>query len=76
MRYIVVDDKNRPMSFDGDQFYYVGSFKTTSKRKTFPFPLKSYSKPDALILIDEHTHYREQRGWSETKLYIMPILTV
>ncbi len=75
MKYIVVSqENNRPMAFEDGQFCYVPSFKTSSKRVKFPFPLVAYTRERALYLIRRHTMSRKKWGMTPTPLCIMPIL--
>jgi hypothetical protein len=71
-KYIVVDENNKPMAFEEDQFCYVPSMGRRVGRPS-SFKLESYSKEEAMRLIKKSHEYREKNNFSYTELYLMPI---
>lgn len=66
--YIVVDEKNKPMAFDKDQFYYCESELNRS-----PFALKYYTKKQARKLIRQSNDWRIGNGFDAVGFKLMPI---
>lgn len=66
--YIVVDGDNKPMAFDGNQFYYCNTERANS-----PFPLKYYTEKKARELIRKSNDWRVKKGFQIDEMRLMPI---
>ena len=69
-KFIVVDEDNAAMSFDGDQFSYC----TSSSWRDEQWPVEIYTKRKALELIAKTKKYRKECGFSTDGSYnLMPV---
>lgn len=68
-RFIVVDESNVPMSFDGDQFAYC----TSSWWQDTQWPLRIYSKRKAMELIEKSNEYRRANKFGAVPHRLMPV---
>lgn len=74
-KYVVVDEKDRPMSFQvqdkqGGQFVYCST--ETSRR---PVPIEAYSLKMARLLIKQSHSWRKLKGYGDQleKYFVMPL---
>lgn len=70
-KYIVVHEDGRPMNFDkiyGGHFYYVGPIRKGSRER-----LKSYTKKEALRLIEQANQVRIVEGAEPIKHHLIRI---
>lgn len=70
---IVVEAKTtKPMTFDGDQFCYVGSINLVSTTKKRHFA-EIYERGHALELIEQSDIFRRQNRMSKTEYRLIPV---
>lgn len=67
-KYIVVDEDNRPMTFEVNQFCYC-----TNHQGRNPFPVNLYSYEEAMELIKKTIEYRTKNEFSIGTYNLMPV---
>lgn len=68
-RFIVTDEKGKPMAWGGDQLCYC----TDEYWQDEPFPIKTYSEQAARRYIKKSIAFRTENGFSDNYYKLMPI---
>ena len=69
-KFICVDENDRPMSWDGDQFCYC----TSSHWQDTHWPIQIYSRRKAWELIQRTIKYRKENKFSIQDYRVMPVV--
>lgn len=68
-KFIVVDEDDRPMAFDGDQL----CFCHTEDWQDDAWPVRIYSKETARRYIKKSIEFRKKNGFSDGQYKLMPV---
>ena len=67
-KYIVVDEVNRPMSFNVNQFFYCDTHHARQ-----PHPIETYTYKKAIELIKKAVEYRTKNNFPIGEYNLMPV---